>query len=338
MTFMNKAIEKNGGQDKLLSICLLTYNQPDDVYRLLNRLSTQLNDDVELIIRDDSTDNKTECIVKNFSKHLKIRYFHGKKEGIDRTVIFLTKVASGKFVWWLGDDDIVGDAVEQVLDVIRYKPEVSFIWANYRLVSCTKLAIDLPNDTFFENRDQLLELGASALGFVSATIFDRKIALLGIDAAEKYVGSKFANLFIVLFVISQPGKLYYKRGEIVICHPTTSDEAKASVVDRNGVIDNWAFQVFGINFSNILRHFSGVFSKSAIRAAIKETFGKTWRGVLVAYVGGWDTPVGKSIPMVKNFWMFPECWLALFLFNLPKVVLIYFYRIYKVFLPKFLIK
>lgn len=328
---MNKTIEAIGNHEKLLSICLLTYNQPDDIHRLLSSLSTQLTKDVELIIRDDSTDDKTECIVKDFSNHLKIRYFHGKKEGIDKTVIFLTKTANGKFVWWLGDDDIVGDAVEQILDVIKHQPEVTFIWANYRLVGTTKLGIDLPNDTFFENRDKLLELGASALGFVSATIFDRKLALLGIDAAEKYVGSKFANLFIVLFVICQPGKLYYKKGPIVICHPTTSDETKASVVDHNGMIDNWAFQVFGINFSNILRHFSGVFSKSAIRAAIKETFGKTWRGVLVAYIGGWDTPVGKSIPMVKYFWMFPECWLALFLFNLPKVVLVYLYRIYKVF-------
>jgi glycosyltransferase involved in cell wall biosynthesis len=315
--------------EKLLSICLLTYNQANDIERLLTSLASQVTDDVEIIIRDDSTNDATERIVERFSKIVPIRYYHGTKEGVDKTLIFVTKVARGRFVWWMGDDDVVPGGVSSVLDVIKQKTEVTFIWANYRLVNGKKLAIDFPENCFFDNRDQLLVLGGAALGFISATIFKRELSLLGIDLAKKYIGSAFVSLYLVLFVISQPGKHYYIRGEVVICHPATSDEAKASVVSENGVIDNWAFQVFGINFAKIVRDFSNTFSATAIRRTIKTSFGQTWRGILVAYVGGWDTPKGKRIQMIKYFWMYPECWIALVLFMIPKSILSVLYSLYK---------
>lgn len=318
-----------GCNDKLLSICMLTYNQAHDIERLLTSLGSQVTDDVEIIIRDDSTNDDTERLVERFSKVIPIRYYHGTKEGVDNTLIFVTKEARGKFVWWMGDDDVVPGGVSSVLDVIKQKPEVTFIWANYRLVNGKKLAIDFPENCFFENRDQLLELGGAALGFISATVFKRELALLGIDLAKKYIGSAFVSLYLVLYVISQPGKHYYIRGEVVICHPATSDEAKASVVSESGVINNWAFQVFGMNFANIVRDFSSSFSTTAIRRTIKTSFGQTWRGILVAYVGGWDTPKGKRIQMIKYFWMYPECWIALVLFMVPKSILGVLYRLYK---------
>lgn len=317
-------------KDILLSICILSFNQPSEVERLLISLSPQITDDVEVVIRDDSTNNETELLVERFSRIIPIRYFRGKKEGIDKTVIFLTEEARGRFVWWLGDDDVVPSGIGDVLEVIKQKRDVTFIWANYRLVASSVLAIEFPADCYFENRDELLELGGAALGFVSSTIIKRDLALSGIESSKKYVGSAFVNLYLVLHVISQHGKHYYIRGEVVICHPTTSEEAKASVVRKNGEINNWAFEVFGINFSNIVREFSGAFSPRVIRRTIKKSFGQTWRGILVAYVGGWDTPKGKRIRMLKYFWMFPESWVAFLLFLIPLPIHKILYGFYKI--------
>lgn len=313
----------------LLSICILSYNQVEEVERLLISLVPQVTKDVEILIRDDSTNNDTKLLVENYSKSIPIRYFQGKREGIDKTVIFLTKEACGKFIWWMGDDDIVSDGVQSVLNVIKQEPEVTFIWANYRMVNGKKLAIDLPCDNYFESRDQLLELGGTALGFVSATIFKRDLAISGIDLAKKYIGSAFVNLYLVLHVISQPGKNYYIHGPVVICHPATTEEIKTVVVKSDGQIKNEAFEVFGVNFSEIVREFSCVFSHSVIRATIKKSFGQTWRGVLVAWIGGWDTPKGKRLRMIKYFWMFLECWIALLFFLIPLSANKLLYRIYK---------
>lgn len=313
----------------LLSICILSFNQSPEVERLLNSLSPQMTDDIEVVIRDDSTNNETELLVQRFSEIIPIRYFHGKKEGIDKTVIFLTEEARGKFVWWLGDDDVVPGGVGQVLDAIRNNRDLTFVWANYRLAGAKDLAIDLQSNCFFSSRDEVLELGGAALGFVSATVFKRELALPGIDRARKYIGSAFVNLYLVLYVISQPGRHYYVHGPVVICHPATIDEIKAVVVKSPGVVRNDAFEVFGVNFSRIVREFAMVFSSVAVRRTIKKSFGQTWRGMLVAWVGGWDTPKGKRVRMFKYFWTFPECWIALILFVTPLSVNKLLYRIYK---------
>jgi abequosyltransferase len=328
------AISQCQQNDILLSICILSYNQAPEMERLLNSLASQVSDEVEVIIRDDSTNNETELLVERFSRVFPIRYFHGEKEGIDRTVIFLTNEAKGEFVWWLGDDDVLPGGVATVLDVIKQVPDVVFIWANYRLVNDIKLAIDLQGSRSFKSKNELLELGGAALGFVSATVFKRKMALTGIDGSKRYAGSLFSNLYLVLHVISQPGEYYYIHGPVVICYPTTVEEIRAIVTKNSGSeIINAGFEVYGITFSNIVREFTGAFSAAAIRRTIRRTFGQAWRGMLVGWVGGWDTPKGKRVKMLKYFWTFPECWIALGCFLVPLSVNKLLYRIYKAFRP-----
>lgn len=315
--------------DKLLSICILSYNQAHEVERVLNSLVPQMTDEVEIVIRDDSTNDDTKNLVERFQRTFPIRYFHGKKEGIDKTIIFLTKEARGRFVWWMGDDEVVPTGVADVLGIVKQDNDVSFIWANYRLVNGVTLAIDSRESRYFNSRDELLVLGGTGLGFISATVFKRELALSGLPYAEKYVGSAFANLFLVLHVISQPGKHFYLRGPVVICHPATTEEIKQVVVKDNGKIKNDAFEVFGINFAHIVREFSTQFSADATRTTLKKSFGQTWRGVLVAYVGGWDTPQGKRLKLLKHFWMFPESWIAFVLFLMPRSVLAPLYSLYR---------
>lgn len=314
--------------DKLLSICILSYNQSDEVERLLNNLLGQMTNEVEIVIRDDSTDEKTVELVKKYQDQLLIRFFKGKKEGIDRTVIFLTEQALGKFVWWMGDDEIVQGGVAQVLKVIKNQKDLAFIWANYILTQSDKIAMSRSDDGLFESLDQLLELGGAGLGFISCTIFKRELALPHLENSKKYVGSAFTNLYIVLGVITSPGALYYLSGPIVICHPATSEEVKAQFL-RNGQIKNPAFEIFGISFAKIVYEFSSSFSYWTLRKVISKSFGCTWRGVLVGSAGGWDTTKGKRLMMMKHFWTFPEAWIAVILFSVPAFINKFFYRLYK---------
>jgi glycosyltransferase involved in cell wall biosynthesis len=318
-----------GNSAKLLSICILSYNQAEEVERILDCLVHQYTDEIEIVIKDDSTDDKTELLVNRFSKVVPIRYFRGVKEGIDKTVIFLTQKAEGKFVWWMGDDTVEPGGVAAVVDVIKSKPSVNFIWANYQLHNTKNLGIDIaPRECFIE-KNQLLVLGGAGLGFISSTVFSRVHGLQSIDSASKYIGSFFTNLYMVLHVITQPGDCYYIKGPVVICHPATSKEIMDAVIKDGGMIKNEAFQVFGINFSKIVREFSESFESQIIRQTLKNSFAQTWRGVLVGTVGGWDTTTGKGFKLIRNFWMFPESSLAFVLFLMPRSIVVILYSLYK---------
>lgn len=317
--------------DVLLSICILSYNQPEEVERLLTSLEAKDLVGVEIVIRDDSNNNETIELARKFASTLPIKFFYGKKEGIDRAVLFLTHQARGSFVWWMGDDEFAPNAIPRVLNTISRDEKINFIWANYHLVGNPSLAIDLGEDRFFKSRNELLECAGAGLGFVSATIFRREVVLLGLKEAEKYIGTQFLNLFIVLYAITRPGKLFYLRGPIIICHNATSEEIKSVVTKKDGSIHNQAFQVFGINFSNIVKRFSDSFDPIILKRVLKKSFGHVWRGVLIGTVGGWDTTQGKRIKLIRNFWKFPESWIAALLFCLPKNILSYLYRGYKLF-------
>jgi len=319
----------NSANDFLLSICILSYNQPEKIERLLKSLNAQDLAGVEIVICDDSENEETIKLASKFSSSLPIRFFYGKKEGIDRAVLFLTHQARGSFVWWMGDDELAPKAVSRVIEEISKNREINFLWANYYLVGNPSLAINFPADRFFKSRNELLETAGAGLGFVSATVFRRETVLPCLGEAKNYIGTQFVNLFIVLYAITQPGGLYYLRGPIIICHNATSEEIKGTVVGSDGQINNQAFQVFGINFSNIVRRFSTSFDSVILQKVLKRSFSQMWRGVIVGEIGGWDTTKGKKIKLFKNFGQFPECWIAIFLFCLPKQVLRLLYRIYK---------
>ena len=113
---------KGEKEDFLLSFCIPTCNRPEELSWLLTTLLPQLTDDVELFIKDDSVDNKSEDLVKEMllDSNVNFRYFHGEKEGIDEANIFIAEHARGKFVWWFGDDDeLLPGALERVLSAIK---------------------------------------------------------------------------------------------------------------------------------------------------------------------------------------------------------------------------
>jgi abequosyltransferase len=326
LAMINKDYQNN---KKILSICILSYNQANEVERVLKSIAPQYISDIEVVIRDDSTNDETKFLVNRFSNLFPIRYFRGEKEGIDKTIIFLTEIAVGDFIWWMGDDVIEPHGISSVLEVIKSDLNLNFIWANYRLTGALNLAIDFNENRYFQDRNELLETAGTALGFISATIFRRKSALTGIEKSKKYIGSAFVNLFLILHVISQAGNLYYLYGPIVVCHPATSEEIKISVVNKAGQINNNGFQVFGINFAKIVRSFEGYFKYKTIRKTIKTSFGHAWRGVLVGVAGGWDTTKEKRFKLIKNFWMYPESWLVLVIFFIPETILKILYVGYK---------
>lgn len=304
----------------LLSICIPTYKQPFEVKRLLDSLAPQVNSSVEIIIRDDSPDTATEEIVRKFQNDISIQYFKGEKGGIDKAILFLTQKAKGKYIWWFGDDVMGKGAIDRILELVRRFPDISFIYLNYLIFHTKKLGIDLGSDKFFRDRNQVLEEIANTLGFISATVIMRERALSGISLSEKYIGSAYVNLYLVLHVLSQGGKFYFLNDPYVINYPGSQEKANDD-----------GFEVFGVNFFRIVREFSNKFDKKSVKKTLSKNFGYVWRGVLVRWVTGYESPKGKRWQMLKLYWNFPGCWVALTFLFLPLFLNKLLYRSYKIF-------
>ncbi len=319
----------------LLSVAVPTYNRPDKFRRMLTGLLPQLTSETELVIRDDSPNEETKKVldglIKKFNPPCKLSYFHGEKIGLDAANLFLVEHSTGEYLWWFSDDDeLLPGAVARVLELVKKHPDISFVWVNFGVQKFGNPAINRA-DGFFKDGNEVLDVLGTGIGLLSSLIFRCADGIAAMPLAKKHiVGFSFASLVLIFHVISGNKGLYFLSGPYILCHPTTPEEFKKSFI-KNEKIENIAFNSYGVDFYNILMEFKGKFSRSAVRRILSVNFASLWRGMAVAWIGGWDTPKGKRWKMFKLYWSFPEFWIAMPLFLLPLWVNKILYKGYKLF-------
>ena len=120
----------------LLSICVTTYNRAawlDVSLKQLTKLIASYSDVVELVVCDNASSDNTEAIAAQYSGFPGFRYFRNPVNvGMLGNLRETVHHASGRFVWILGDDDVMRlGALESVLSVILEHPTIALIYLNY---------------------------------------------------------------------------------------------------------------------------------------------------------------------------------------------------------------
>lgn len=90
------------------SIIVPVYNRPQEIDELLQSLTTQeFEDDFEVVIIEDGSENSSEEIVKNYSSKLNIQYFYKDNSGAGASRNYGMHRASGNYFIVLDSDVIV---------------------------------------------------------------------------------------------------------------------------------------------------------------------------------------------------------------------------------------
>lgn len=309
-------------EDIYLSICFPTYNDSQRVAILLDCLSKQDLNRVEIIIRDDSLSDDTEKIIKKYSQ-LPIRYFHGKKEGFDAAILFLVEMANGEYFWWVGNDLMEEGVVAKIKKIITENSDISFIWLNGRNKSdLNSIAIKFQKEGFFNNKNEIIELDMGLL-IAGLTVIKKEIILPLIPGAKKYKGLGLMGFYFSLGAISYGGSYYFIGYPYIISEPKLQGEAR--LYDP--------FQMFAINFLIIAKEFEDKFNKKSFKKGIAKQFRQICRAVLVERAMGFTTGFGSRTPKIKKmfqyYWNFPEFWMALPFFLMPRFILKYLYEFFK---------
>ncbi|AKD24652.1 Glycosyltransferases involved in cell wall biogenesis [Polynucleobacter duraquae] len=314
-----------------LSICIPTYNRPEEFERLIKVLAPQIIEDVELVIRDDSTNEFTKKIVDKFFKpggSGAVNYIRGEKKGLDEAMLFMLEMAKGEHVWFFSDDDEMRtDSIAHILNTLGSR-NIDYAWINFRYDE-TKTAIPVESDRFFNDNNEVLEITGRSIGLLTTILIRKSAAIPFLSLAKQNIyGFAFAILIPVFGVVRSSKNLYLIATPLIINNPTLNDEIK-QLTNKNGIIKNDGFYVYGIYLKMVLNMFSDGFSKRAVRAYLKKNFRQTWMGMVVGYCGEFDTPKGKRIEMLRNYWMFPEVFIAILLLSLPRGLVDRLYGAYK---------
>mgnify|MGYP000193832607 CR=1 FL=1 len=306
-----------------LSFCIVTCNQPIQLERLLNSLKTQDLKNIEIIIRDDSKDNKSKLVVDKYLNDFDMQYYHLNAEGIDVSIQYVVKKSNGQYVWMFGDDILEPDAFKKLKLQLESNNNPDFVYLNSSNLNKDMAAIMYSDNVVTNNKDDFLMLLKDQLGFISALVFKRSIVTIAVENDETVVGTHWLILYCSLFAISQ-GKIYMYLSDIYIC----SDDKPAGEA-------RWydSYDVHAVAFAKVVVKFKNNFSRGVIRNLISYKFNISWKAVAVERALGFHTGFASHAPKIRQtletFWSYPICYFVLLLFMVPRKVLSIAYYLMK---------
>ena len=295
----------------LLSICIATRNQKDRLKLLLRSIETQITDDIEVVVLDESDDRGVELGSHSLPINMPVQYHHRESIfGIDGALLSLLRMAKGKYVWLFGDDILNPEALSLVTSFISKHNDLAVILVNSEEEGDPNLkTFGATQSKIFKHPDEILIYDIGLLGFISAVILRRDLALVTLDTAEDYIGSSFISLCVTLEVLGAGGQIG------IIGESCFSSQAKPPGEQR------WYNQaeVFGINLFVICKRHSHGFSKVALDKALHRNMVRVLKAVIFERAMGFKTGFASrdfnKYRLIKLYWRSITFW-ALFLVTL----------------------
>lgn len=176
----------------ILSICIPTYNRADILRNNLKIISEQLNEnrtnEVEIIVSDNCSPDNTQEVVANMQKlGLPIEYNRNAENiGADGNFLKSMNIASGKYVYLLGDDDFFApNAIGRLLEILRDH--------DYGLVYIDTRNNHDGNVIEFHNQTKFIKEVSYFYTFMSGCVF-RKVAIDNVTNQEKYIATNLLQM------------------------------------------------------------------------------------------------------------------------------------------------
>jgi len=216
-----------------LSFCIPTFNRAFLLGYTIESIINQANDEVEIVISDNASEDNTEEIVKSYQKIFsKITYFRQERNlGFDKNLLNAVKLAQGEYCWLMGSDDVIRPgAINRMLKELKEGFDIYLCnrtWCSFELVPIVDnfwLSKRIPDRCFnLSNKNELncylnssMSLGA-LFGFMSSDVFKRE-KWNNVNFNESFLGTAYSHVYMLLSFIKKGScRLKYIKESLVFC-------------------------------------------------------------------------------------------------------------------------
>lgn len=191
-----------------LSIAIPTFNRCEKLIDQLNSIIYQIDKlkicDIELIVSDNGSVDETQAQATHRLSELSYAHYYRNNSnlGFDRNCEALLSRASGDYVWFISDDDILSnDSLQVVLNALDGSESVAFCYVNYEIDVDGKVEpsrCGLASDGVYSYEDYISKSGL-AFSFISSCVINRKLWAAG--SYNQYLDTKWYHAFVVRDII-----------------------------------------------------------------------------------------------------------------------------------------
>ena len=196
-----------------VSICILSYNRPETLHRLLQTIDTRRTDEIEVVVCEDSSPRQREIreVVSTFQaqQSYPVLYFENKKNlGYDGTLCELVRHANGTWLVFMGDDDeFVPGAFDKVMDFLDHHSELGYVMKSHYLVHD-----DQKKERFrYFRKSEFFEPGVDAY----IELFRKSVYIAGFIIRREYAAPYLTNRFDGTMLMQ-----LYLLAEVVLRYPS----------------------------------------------------------------------------------------------------------------------
>ena len=315
--------------NKLLSICIPTYNRREFLRSNLLEIIDQANeanlqDYIEICISDNASSDNTSTMIKDLCKdhsNIDIIYSDNKSNvGPERNFIIVMKMATAKYSWLLGSDDMLGkhslisiskELSNDNFDILLFnrnnydKSMKTFISQSYFLRPHIESQIfdfkDPIQEKIYLNNAQTL---GAVFSYISSIIYRTDIVREN-PFDESFFTIAYPHAYYFFKCIKSGGKLKYQREPFInnrLGNDSFGSGYKRKLLDYNGY--NFIRNKFynnddnEIDFMRILKSEHPFFSLIEMCCEMKK---KEWLELTpILILSGWTEIELKHIELISN--------------------------------------
>lgn len=241
--------------NKNLAIAIPTYNRAEILEENLRLMLPQIQKfAIPIYISDDSTNERTELIVKQIQREYPYIFYYKNNPalGHDHNCLYTLSLPSQSYIWYLGDSMIIqNDGVEKILTVIESQnPDfICFKEENRN--------IDIKNKIFSSSQEVLKELGWH-LTMSGVTVYKKSNLKLMDFPVEQF--RNFPQLAIIFYFFEENhSKLVWLNEKLIVGN-----------VNKKSYWSKEVFSVFFNDLKLVLTNFPQRFSKADINAVLRD--------------------------------------------------------------------
>jgi len=118
---------------KKVSIILPTYNGEKYIKQAIDSCLNQTYKNLELIIIDDGSSDKTFEIIEAYYQNKQIKYFKNEKNlGLAQSLNIGFEKSDGEYLTWVSDDNFYNNkAIEILVKELISNPKISFVYSSF---------------------------------------------------------------------------------------------------------------------------------------------------------------------------------------------------------------
>lgn len=225
----------------LVSICIPTYNQDEFLRKTLLTTREQSFQDFEIIVSDDSTNDRVQNLVKEFENLLPIRYFRQTQPlGSAANWNFCMDAAKGQWIKFMHHDDWWkhSDSLKKMLEgATNNSAHFIFCGSEILNVKTGLISSNQPNPTFLKElkKDPKCLFTANLIGAPTATLFKKND--LRFDKKLKYT----VDIDFYIRYLLSDGHLTYVPELLIVNTSEHEDQVTTHSLNKETQVGEYAY-------------------------------------------------------------------------------------------------